>query len=89
MAIRGFIDTSNSPDTGLGDRYHFAAVIMATGIAHMVRTLQFATICTFLECGNFKRIMAAAHTALRRGRFSLGDSHLGTCSISKSISSGA
>jgi hypothetical protein len=87
MAIRGFIDTSYSPVKGLGDCHHFAAIIMTTSIAQMVRTLQFTTIGAFLIRSNFERIMAAAHAALRRRCFSFGDSHFGTCSISKSISS--
>jgi hypothetical protein len=48
----------------------------------MVRTLQLATVGAFLKGFDLQRIMAATHAALGRRSFSLGDSHLGTCSIS-------
>jgi hypothetical protein len=51
----------------------------------MVRALQLATVRTFLKGLNLQRIMAATHAALGRRSFSLGDSHLGTCSISKIV----
>jgi hypothetical protein len=56
---------------------------MATSIAQMMWTLQLTTVGAFLVRSNLKRIMAAAHAALRWGSFSFGDSHFGTCSISK------
>jgi predicted HAD superfamily Cof-like phosphohydrolase len=87
MAIRGFIVTGYSPLKELGDCHHFAPIIMTAGVAQMVWTLQFTAIGTFLIGSNFERIMAAAHAALRGRCFSFGDSHFGTCSISKSISS--
>jgi len=59
---------------------------MAASVAHMVRTLQFAAIRAFLKGFDLQRIMATTHAALGRRSFSLGDSHLGTCSISKKSS---
>jgi hypothetical protein len=58
---------------------------MAARRAHMVRTLQFTAVRAFLKGFYLQRIMAATHAALGRRSFSLGDSHLGTCSISKYI----
>jgi DNA-binding response OmpR family regulator len=58
---------------------------MAAGRAHMVRALQLAAVRAFLKGFDLQRIMATTHAALRRRGFSLGDSHLGTCSISKNI----
>jgi hypothetical protein len=52
---------------------------MAARRAHVVRQLQFAAVRAFLELLCFQRMMAAAHIALRRRSFSLGDSHCGTC----------
>jgi uncharacterized membrane protein YecN with MAPEG domain len=52
------------------------------GNAQIVRTLQLTTIRAFLKRRDRQRIMAAAHVALRRGGFSLGDCHVGTYSIS-------
>jgi hypothetical protein len=49
----------------------------------MVRAFQLTAVRAFLKCLNLQRIMATTHAALRRRGFSLGDSHLGTCSISK------
>jgi hypothetical protein len=51
----------------------------------MVRAFQLAAVRAFLKGFNLQRIMATTHAALRRRGFSLGDSHLGTCSISKKI----
>jgi hypothetical protein len=48
----------------------------------MVRALQFAAVRAFLKGFDLQRIMATTHAALGRRGFSLGDSHLGTCSIS-------
>jgi hypothetical protein len=41
--------------------------------------LQLAAVRTFLELLGGQRMMAAAHIALGRRSFSLGDSHFGTC----------
>jgi hypothetical protein len=48
---------------------------MAAGRAQIVRQLEFAAIRAFLERGGLQRMVAAAHVALRRRGFSLGDSH--------------
>jgi hypothetical protein len=58
---------------------------MAAGGTHMVWALQLATIGAFLEGFGLQRIMATTHAALGRRGFSLGDSHLGTCSISNKL----
>lgn len=47
-----------------GDSDNFAAIIKATGAAHIVRALKFAAIGAFLISFHRKRIMAAAHVAL-------------------------
>ncbi|KFG90189.1 hypothetical protein BV98_001992 [Sphingobium herbicidovorans NBRC 16415] len=60
------------------DGNDFAAIIVATSVAQIVRTLQFTAVGTFLECFDAQRIVAAAHTAAGRGSFPLGDSHVGT-----------
>jgi hypothetical protein len=62
------------------DRYDLAAIVVATSVAEVVRTLEFAAVRAFVECCNRESIMAAAHTPARRGGFSLRDSHFGTCS---------
>jgi hypothetical protein len=41
--------------------------------------LQLAAVRAFLEAGRRQRMMAAAHVALGRRCFSLGDGHCGTC----------
>ena len=64
--------------SGLG-RDDLAAVIVAAGRAQVVRQLQLAAIRAFLEARRLQRMMAAAHVALRRRSFSLGDGHCGTC----------
>lgn len=61
------------------DSDDFAAVIMATGRAHMVRALKLATVGAFLERLHLQRIVAAAHAALGWRCFPLRDSHIGTC----------
>jgi hypothetical protein len=58
---------------------------MAAGGAHVVGQLQLAAIRAFLELLGLERMMAAAHVPLRRRGFSLGDSHSGTCVISKKL----
>jgi len=60
------------------DGNDFTTIIMAASIAQIMRTLQFATVRAFLERFDAQRIVAAAHTATGRGRFPLGDSHVGT-----------
>jgi hypothetical protein len=70
---------------GLSGGNNLAAIVVATRIAHMVRTLQFAAVRAFLKGFDLQRIVATTHAALGRRSFSLGDSHLGTCSISKNI----
>ena len=84
MAIRGWMVTAVSRyDRLKADFQHFTTIIMAACVAQMVRTLQLAAVRAFLECFGGQRIMAAAHTALRRGSFAFWDSHVGTYSISK------
>ena len=68
---------------GLGlepDRNDLATVVMTAGLAQVVRALQFTTVRAFVECGRRQRVVAAAHAPARGGRFSFGDSHVGTCS---------
>jgi len=60
------------------DGNDFTAIIVAAGVAQIMRTLQFAAVRAFLERFDAQRIVAAAHTATGRGRFPLGDSHVGT-----------
>jgi hypothetical protein len=62
------------------DRKNFATIVVATGIAQAMRTLQLAAIRTFVEGLNLQRIVAATHPAAGRAGFSLGDGHFGTCS---------
>jgi predicted HAD superfamily Cof-like phosphohydrolase len=51
---------------------------MAAGVAEIVRALEFAAVRAFLIGLDAQRVMAAAHAAAGRGRFPLGDSHVGT-----------
>jgi hypothetical protein len=83
MAIRGWLDTLDHPFAEIEkslrpDGDDFAAVIMATGAAHIVGTLEFTAVGAFLERFDAQRIVATAHTALGGGRFPFGDSHIGT-----------
>src|SRR4051794_25486278 len=85
MAIRGPLPTYRfslcrpAPVLRL-DGPDFTSIIMAAGGAEVVRKPELAAIRAFLVIGRLQRVMAAAHVALRRRGFSLGDSHPGTCS---------
>src|SRR3954451_2355727 len=85
MAIRGPLPTYRfslcrpAPVLRL-DGPDFTPVIMAAGGAEVVRKPELAAIRAFLVVDRLQRVMAAAHVALRRRGFSLGDSHPGTCS---------
>jgi hypothetical protein len=50
-------------EIGLANRHDCAAIIMATSVAHMVRTFELTTIGAFLIRVNFQRIMATTHAA--------------------------
>src|SRR4051794_27388809 len=85
MAIRGPLPTYRfslcHPAPVLRfDGTDFTPVIMAAGGAEVVRKPELAAIRAFLIIGRLQRVMAAAHVALRRRGFSLGDGHPGTCS---------
>jgi hypothetical protein len=56
---------------------------MAACRTHVVRQLQLTAVRAFLELGRRQRVVAAAHVALGRRGFSLGDSHCGTFNFSK------
>jgi hypothetical protein len=56
---------------------------MAAGGAEIVRQVKLAAILAFLVIDRLQRMVAAAHVALRRRGFSLGDGHAGTCSYLK------
>ena len=56
----------------------FTAVIMAAGVAQIVRALQFTAVRAFLERFDAQSVVAAAHAATGRRSFPLGDSHVGT-----------
>lgn len=64
MALSNLAEVRMQAKMLLGYCHHFTAVIMATGIAHMMRALQFAAIWAFLKRGDAQRIVAAAHIAL-------------------------
>jgi hypothetical protein len=49
--------------------------------AQVVRQFELAAIRAFLEGFGAQRVVAAAHIPPGRRCFSLGDCHLGTCSI--------
>src|SRR3954468_12472499 len=69
MAIRG--PPLMGLDASLGlSRDDFAAVVVATRRAHVVRQLQFAAIGAFLELRGLQRMVAAAHVPLGRRSFS-------------------
>jgi hypothetical protein len=55
--------------------------------AQIVRALELTTIGAFVECFSLQRIMCAAIATAMGRYFSLGDSHLGTCSSNKSTKS--
>jgi hypothetical protein len=57
-----------------------AAVVVAAGVAEVVRALQFAAVAAFVEGFDLQRVVATAHAPAGGRRFSLGDSHFGTCS---------
>ena len=59
----------------LASSHHFAAIIMATMAAHVVRLLQLAAIAAFGMRDSGQRMMAATHAHPRGGRFLLRDSH--------------
>ena len=84
IAIRGPLPTyavSRKPFVTLSlDRPDFTPVIVAAGGAKIVREMELAAILAFLVVDRLQRMMAAAHVALRRRSFSLGDGHPGTCS---------
>jgi hypothetical protein len=71
---------SDWPESGLYGK-NFTAIIMAASAAQIVRTLQFAAIRAFLKRRDAQRVVATTHVALRGRGFSLGDGHVGTCSI--------
>src|SRR4051812_26236780 len=85
MAIRGPLPTYRfslcrpAPVLRL-DGPDFTPVIMAAGGAEVMRQPELAAIRAFLIIGRLQRVVAAAHVALRRRGFSLGDGHPGTCS---------
>jgi hypothetical protein len=83
MAIRGASFTLHGPRLfGSGfDRDDLSAIIVAALRAQIMRPLQLAAIRALLECLDRQRMMAAAHVPPRRRGFSLGDGHVGTCSI--------
>ncbi|NIJ17501.1 hypothetical protein FHS54_002490 [Sphingobium vermicomposti] len=60
------------------DSNDFTAIIVAAGLAQIVRALEFTAIRAFLERFDAQRIMAAAHATAGRGSFPLWDSHVGT-----------
>src|SRR5688572_29851054 len=82
IAMRVLASTAKrlSPRSGLG-RGDFAAIVVATGRAEVVRQAKLAAIRAFLEIGRRQRVMAAAHVPLGRRSFSLRDSHCGTCLV--------
>jgi hypothetical protein len=53
---------------------------MATAPAQIVRQVKLAAIGAFLVIHRRQRMVAAPHVTLRGRRFSLRDSHPGTCS---------
>ena len=60
------------------DGNDFAAVIVAAGVAQIMRALEFTAVRAFLERFNAQRVVAATHAATGRGSFPLWDSHVGT-----------
>src|SRR3954471_14160874 len=84
MAIRGPLPTSCLSRCRSGclrlDRADFTPVIMPARLAQVMRQAKLAAIRAFLIIDRLQRVMAAAHVALRRRGFSLGDGHPGTCS---------
>ena len=62
-----------------------APVVMTARGAKVVRALQLTAVRALMECFDLQRIMAAAHAPAGRARFSLGDSHRGTCSCNYTI----
>ena len=68
---------------------NFAAVVEAAVTTHVVRALELTTIVAFVEGLDLQRIMCTAIAAAVGRYFSLRDSHCGTCSSNKSVSSWA
>jgi hypothetical protein len=81
MAIRGKdIGVILSFASSEPNRDDFAPVVVAAGVAQVVRTLELAAVLAFGKRVYRQSIVAAAHAPAGRGGFSFGDSHLGTCS---------
>jgi len=87
MAMRGPLATI-APllrgRSGLG-RDDLAAVIVAAGVAEVVRALELTAVRALLERRRGQRVMAAAHVPLGGRRFSLRDSHAAPLNALSSI----